>query len=90
MENSDYDPAKNESFYSTFDRFVDSRIITKTRRQHFVCLRDLYEDRQKKVNYGVNIHGFNIDDFTEFKFYLEWIIKPNRSLKMFERKGHKG
>lgn len=77
-ENSEYDPAKNESFYSTFDRFMDSRIITKTRRQHFVCLRERLSRYEiymrivkKKVSYGVNIHGFNIDDFTEFKFYLE-------------------
>lgn len=77
-ENSTYDPARDESFYVAFDRFLESRIVTKTRRQHYVSLRErlsrfeIYmRTVKKRKRYGLNIHSFGIDDYTEFKTYIE-------------------
>ena len=76
-ENKAVDMSKGNSFFKLFDKFLDQRNIVKTRRQHFVSLRErllrfkCYKVIVKKDRlFTYSIHTFSNDLFIEFSDYL--------------------
>ncbi len=66
-----------DTFFSLFDKFLEQNIKTKTRRQHYISLRERLERFQayqslvkKDKLFKYNIHTFNNDLFIEFSEYL--------------------
>ena len=74
---SKVDLAKGDSFFETFDKFVDSRIMGKTRRQHYICLRERLQRFQaykmlveKDMLFRYSIHTFSVELFMEFSEFV--------------------
>ena len=66
-----------DSFFALFDKFLEQNIATKTRKQHYISLRERLERFQayksmvkKDKLFKYNIHTFNNDLFIEFSEYL--------------------
>ena len=66
-----------DSFFALFDKFLEQNIATKTRKQHYISLRERLERFQayksmvkKDKLFKYNIHKFSNDLFVEFSEYL--------------------
>ena len=88
------DITKGDSFFETFDKFVDSRIMGKTRRQHYICLRERLQRFQaykmlveKDMLFRYSIHTFSVELFMEFSEFvgheLECQVCAHNSIQFF-------
>lgn len=77
-ENKKIDLSVGNDFFALMDKFIEQRVCSKTRRQHYISLRErlcrfvAYKMLVKKQGaFSLSVHRFTNDLFVEFSQYLE-------------------